>query len=1047
MKENNKYQAKYCHYLSCLIVCLIILFFGKSLQADAYEWDDMGFESQHISTFYDINAGLPFSEMNAVAQTQEGFMYLGGYGGLAQYDGKKFNLIEEITSVVSLYAAKDGNLWIGTNDKGIVCMTPESEFIYYGKEAGLRSLAIRDIIKDDYDNLIFATGEGIYRMDTTGKLISIDDERIRESYISILTKDSKGVMYGATYNGALFSMRDDEIIQYYSAEELGVDIRSISEDSEQAGMVYLGTEESYILHGVFGEPLSTYEIIETPGLTGINKVKLVDGRLWICANNGIGYIDEDHGFQRLRFSNINSVGNMMADYEGNLWFTSTRNGVMKISDSIFMDVSLMSDTEGLTVNTTWMKDNLLYIGTDTGLLLIDSDGNHITTPIVEQLSTARIRAIKEDRQGNLWFCTFSENGLVCLKPDGEIVSYTENNGLLTNYARTIYECSDGRLIVSVTKGLHFIENGKITRTIVTRNYGIPNDIVLSICEGLDGRIYLGIDGNGIYVLDGEEIIPFDGESDMESGIILGLKRDDVRNLIWIITSNSVGYMKDGKITTLNNIPTGKRTSGCYDLLLPKGDDIWVCGGTGIYIINASQLLAGENPDYTFYNGSMGLPHITTSNSRNYVAPNGDAFLSGIDGVTKVNIEDKQKKSVSPKIALPYIDVDDERIYLDEEKTVRIPSHVKRITIYQYVLSFGLTDPKVSYYLEGFDKKPVETSKQELSQVSYTNLPGGNYQFHLTMMDKNNDRSADASFTLVKEKALYEQPLFWILLIIGIILLTAYIIIWYFRGKVRKLEKKKEEERIAEELNMATSIQAGALPSIFPAFPDRKEFDIYASMTPAKEVGGDFYDFFMVDDNHLGMVIADVSDKGIPAALFMMSSKMIISSHAKMGKFPSEVLEAANNGLTANNMEDMFVTVWLGILDLEKGVLTAANAGHEYPIFMQAGSSFEIVKDKHGFVLGTMPDMFYMEYELRLKPGAKLFVYTDGVPEASNAEKEFYGLERTVETLNKYKDCSSKEILEHMKESVSEFVGDAPQFDDLTMMCLHYIGSSQTKEKE
>ena len=295
--------------------------------------------------------------------------------------------------------------------------------------------------------------------------------------------------------------------------------------------------------------------------------------------------------------------------------------------------------------------------------------------------------------------------------------------------------------------------------------------------------------------------------------------------------------------------------------------------------------------------------------------------------------------------------------------------------------------------------------------------------------------------------LYEQPLFWILLIIGIILLTAYIIIWYFRGKVRKLEKKKEEERIAEELNMATSIQAGALPSIFPAFPDRKEFDIYASMTPAKEVGGDFYDFFMVDDNHLGMVIADVSDKGIPAALFMMSSKMIISSHAKMGKFPSEVLEAANNGLTANNMEDMFVTVWLGILDLEKGVLTAANAGHEYPIFMQAGSSFEIVKDKHGFVLGTMPDMFYMEYELRLKPGAKLFVYTDGVPEASNAEKEFYGLERTVETLNKYKDCSSKEILEHMKESVSEFVGDAPQFDDLTMMCLHYIGSSQTKEKE
>ena len=177
----------------------------------------------------------------------------------------------------------------------------------------------------------------------------------------------------------------------------------------------------------------------------------------------------------------------------------------------------------------------------------------------------------------------SENGLVCLKPDGEIVSYTENNGLLTNYARTIYECSDGRLIVSVTKGLHIIENGKITRTIVTRNYGIPNDVVLSICEGFDG-----------------------------------------------------------KITTLKNMPTGKRTSGCYDLLLPKGDDIWVCGGTGIYILNAKQLLAGENPDYTFYNGSMGLPHITTSNSRNYVAPNGDVFLSGINLINNKVIDRQQK---------------------------------------------------------------------------------------------------------------------------------------------------------------------------------------------------------------------------------------------------------------------------------------------------------------------------------------------------------------------------------------------------------------------
>jgi sigma-B regulation protein RsbU (phosphoserine phosphatase) len=245
--------------------------------------------------------------------------------------------------------------------------------------------------------------------------------------------------------------------------------------------------------------------------------------------------------------------------------------------------------------------------------------------------------------------------------------------------------------------------------------------------------------------------------------------------------------------------------------------------------------------------------------------------------------------------------------------------------------------------------------------------------------------------------------------------------------------------------MAASIQTGALPSIFPAFPDRKEFDIYASMTPAKEVGGDFYDFFMVDDNHLGMVIADVSDKGVPAALFMMSAKMIISSHAKMGKSPKNVLEAANAALLSSNNEGMFVTVWLGILDLKTGLLTAVNAGHECPILWQPDGPFELIKDKHGFILGAMQGIKYKEYDLLLKPGAKLFVYTDGVPEANNGKKEFFGIERTISTLNQDPDGTPQSILENMHRAVNEFVAGAPQFDDLTMMCLQYNGMQDSRD--
>lgn len=246
--------------------------------------------------------------------------------------------------------------------------------------------------------------------------------------------------------------------------------------------------------------------------------------------------------------------------------------------------------------------------------------------------------------------------------------------------------------------------------------------------------------------------------------------------------------------------------------------------------------------------------------------------------------------------------------------------------------------------------------------------------------------------------------------------------------------------------MAASIQTGALPSIFPAFSDRKDFDIYASMTPAKEVGGDFYDFFMVDDNHLGMVIADVSDKGVPAALYMMSAKMTISSHAKMGKSPKDVLEAANAALTASNNEEMFVTVWLGILDLKTGLLTAANAGHECPVLRQPDGLFEVVKDRHGFVLGGMENIRYREYELLLKPGAKLFVYTDGVPEACNENKEFFGMERTVEALNQSVDETPQKILENVHSTVDQFVAGAPRFDDLTMMCLQYNGMLDGKKQ-
>ncbi len=248
----------------------------------------------------------------------------------------------------------------------------------------------------------------------------------------------------------------------------------------------------------------------------------------------------------------------------------------------------------------------------------------------------------------------------------------------------------------------------------------------------------------------------------------------------------------------------------------------------------------------------------------------------------------------------------------------------------------------------------------------------------------------------------------------------------------------EKERTKTQLNLAEQIQKGMLPSVFPPYPERTEFALYASMTPALDVGGDFYDFFMIDEDHLALVMADVSGKGVPGALFMMVSKTMLKNSAMMGKSAGEILSVTNDMICASNATEMFVTVWMGILEISSGKITAANAGHEYPAVMKNGR-FELLKDRHSFVVGGIEGARYQEYELQLEKGDKLFLYTDGVPEANNTVEEMFGTDRMIEALNTCAGASPEEILKNVTDAVNAFVGEAAQFDDITMLCLEYKG--------
>ncbi len=253
----------------------------------------------------------------------------------------------------------------------------------------------------------------------------------------------------------------------------------------------------------------------------------------------------------------------------------------------------------------------------------------------------------------------------------------------------------------------------------------------------------------------------------------------------------------------------------------------------------------------------------------------------------------------------------------------------------------------------------------------------------------------------------------------------------------------EKERIGAELNVATKIQADMLPGVFPAFPDRHEFDLYASMDPAKEVGGDFYDFFMIDDDHIGLVIADVSGKGVPAALFMVIAKTLIKNRALLGGSPSEVLAYANDQLGEGNEAELFVTVWFAIIEISTGKGIAANAGHEHPALRKKDGSFELIKYRHSPAVATMPGINFKEHEFKLDPGDSLYVYTDGVTEATRSDNVLFGTDRMIESLNKDPDADPKTMLEKVRADIDEFVGDAPQFDDITMLGFKYMGSEKS----
>ncbi len=819
--KKQRHKTGPAKIMLCLCLCLV-LFLGGFFQkgsAASYE-EDSGAQlaslnptrpgAGYSAVLYDNQNGLPTSEANAIVQTEEGFIWIGSYSGLIRYDGNTFERLDSTTgiaSVVSLFVDSKNRLWVGTNDGGVVVIE-NGLTRTFRIEDGLKSLSVRSITEDKAGNIYVGTTRGVAKIDAAMKVQTIEKPQIKDSYIRKLVADESGYIYGITQEGALFTIEDGTLGKFIFLKEEGIPgIVSVNLDPYREGYVYLGSSSSDVYYVNIKATNREYEKINVAPLTCIDEVINAEDTLWFCANNGIGLMAPGGQLSLLDTVPMNnSVDHMIADYQNNLWFTSSRQGVMKITQNRFADVFDWYGLNPMVVNSTCAYNDYILFGTDSGLTVVSEkeiiDTLKITeaktfsgkkipqTNLVDMLKGCRIRSVIRDSKNRIWFSTYSEDyGLVCYD-DGHIVCYTEADGMPSSRMRSVTEFADGTIHVACTGGMAVINEQNGTIKTYDEEIGLSNTEILTIAEASNGECVIGTDGGGIYVIGNAVVRSIDTSSGLTSDVVMRIKSDPEREIFWIVTSNSIAYMdKFYRVRTIRNFPY----SNNFDMYENSKGEMWILSSNGVYVVDTEQLLQNEIIEPDFYNRENGLPCVATANSYSELTPEGDLYIAGSTGVAKVNIEEEFENVTDIKMAVPYVTADGEAVYPDANGVIRIKADVKKVVIQAHIFSYTLTNPQVTYWLEGFDHRKTTVSRTGFGPVTYTNLQGRSYVFHMEIQDASGQVKT-YTIRIIKNKMFYE---FWWFKVISVLILSLilfWIVVSAVRKKIQALVEKEQEQK-------------------------------------------------------------------------------------------------------------------------------------------------------------------------------------------------------------------------------------------------------------
>ncbi len=818
---NRMMKANQIRNLLCALVLVAVLCVGVLALADGEDYllrnaggvvnlplsvDPTGLQEGFSAVLYDNRNGLPTSEANAITETSDGFIWIGSYAGLIRYDGNVFERMDStggLTSIKCLFTDSRDRLWIGTNDNGIAVME-KGRLRKWGKLDGMQSAHTR-VITEDPDGIIYiGTADGIMTIDQDDNLSVMRDEQIAHANMRDLRLGKDGVLYGVTDTGDLMKIQDGKLIAFFPlADNPTKGVGAIQPDPEAEGKIYFEAGDFSFYRATFGEELTDLETVDISPLRYVKQMEYIDGKIWICAGNGIGVLENGRFRLLENLPMDNNVGHVMTDYMGNLWFTSTRQGVMKVVPNQFSDLFDRFGLPETVVNATCMADGKLLVGTDTGLIVLDEEGQVSSLPLtravtaggaeleatdlIEMLAGCRIRSIIPDSRGRAWISTWRSHGLIRYD-HGEITVFSEEDGLLSNSLRAVREGSDGRILVALTGGANVIEGDRVVASY-GRDDGIVNTESLSIEEGLSGEVLIGSNGGGLYIFNEKGLTAINVEEGLPSDIVMRLIRDPKRKVVWIVSSSAIAYMTpDYQIITVQKFPYTNN----FDLYENSKGDMWVLSSNGIYVIPAEEMIANGEISPVFYSIASGMPGIATANSYSMLTEEGNLYIAASCGVIKVNIEKPFEDVNDLMVTVPYVEADGTAIYPDASGVFVIPANTMKLTVPSYVFNYILSNPQVSYRLEGFDQHSVTVNRSDMVPVDYTNLGGGTYTYLIQLKDSMGRGNKEVSVQIHKEKKLYEQTFFYIAVGILVIALIAVLVRQYVRFQTRKLKKQQKE---------------------------------------------------------------------------------------------------------------------------------------------------------------------------------------------------------------------------------------------------------------